>query len=75
MIHYMEGSQISRLNILKNILPHKLALYLRFATAVKESQLLFLEGVRASIEKLTHRTLSKKSALSVRKQHGSRRPL
>ena len=59
----------------QKILLHKLALYLRFSTAVKESRLLFPEGVRASIEKLTHSALSKKSALSVRKQHGSRRPL
>ena len=75
MIQYIKGSQILRLNIISNILQHKLALYLRFATAAKETRLLFPEGVRASIEKLVYSVLSTKSEISVRKQHGSHRPL
>ena len=63
MIYYMKGSQISRLNILRNILPHKRALYMRFATAAKENRLLLPEGVHASIEKLRHSALSKRQHL------------
>ena len=65
MIQCMKGSQISRLNILSTILPHKLSLYLWFATAGKETGLLFPEGMRASIENLEHSVLLTKSARSV----------